>query len=138
MNAIQSFFRKYNAVPADDRGPSWMQASDESLLGWFNRLSPVVRCGWNDEEQREATAQDRLAQLSVYNDVVAEIRHRAGMANPSGEMVGAAFRASLPVTEPIAESYCTVAVGVRCQNCGYQPRLGDSLTVCDPPIEEPT
>lgn len=32
MNAIQSLFQKYNAVPADDAGPQYDIAQDEPLI----------------------------------------------------------------------------------------------------------
>lgn len=34
MNAVQSFFAKYHAVPADDLGVDWSKATDAALLGW--------------------------------------------------------------------------------------------------------
>lgn len=34
MDAIKSFFAKYHAVPANDAGPCWSQASDGALIGW--------------------------------------------------------------------------------------------------------
>ncbi len=37
MNAIQAFFRKYHAVPANDAGPQWSQASDAALCGWADQ-----------------------------------------------------------------------------------------------------
>lgn len=34
MDAVKSFFKKYDAVPANLNGPQWSHASDESILRW--------------------------------------------------------------------------------------------------------
>jgi hypothetical protein len=34
MNALQSFFKKYDAVPSNDRGADWLLATDEALVNW--------------------------------------------------------------------------------------------------------
>lgn len=37
MDAVRSFFEKYNAVPADDRGPRWAEATTPALIGWLDQ-----------------------------------------------------------------------------------------------------
>ncbi len=90
------FLRKYNAVPANNAGPQWSQASEEALLGWFASYAAICRCGWNQGARRDATPQERAAVLPMYNEIVAEIDTRARRPNASPGIVAAHFRSRLP------------------------------------------
>jgi hypothetical protein len=96
MNPIQSLFRKYDAVPATDAGPSWSQATETALLGWFRHYAGICRCGWIHDAGREATAAERAAALPIYNEIVAEIATRAKQPDASAGIMAAHFRAGWP------------------------------------------
>lgn len=44
MDAIKYFFRKYHAVPANDRGPQYPLASDGAIVGHAKRLCAAWDC----------------------------------------------------------------------------------------------
>ena len=96
MNPISDFFRRYSGVPATDAGPTWSQAEEAVLLDWFNSMASVVRCGWNRQQEREATASERRGCVWVYNEIVAEVRKRANRPNASPAILAAYFRSQLP------------------------------------------
>lgn len=100
MNPVADFFRRYSAVPATDSGPTWSQASGEVLLEWFNKYAPIVRCAWNKEQARVATAKERHACMWIYNEIVAELKKRCDAAepNPDPYLYAALLRSKDPVT----------------------------------------
>lgn len=81
MDAIKSFFRKYDAVPATRSGPSWSQATDEALWGWHRTYRALAvrglhRIGDDVPTYTPATAADRAAALPIHNEIRAEIARR--------------------------------------------------------------
>lgn len=95
MDAMQSFLRKYSAVPANATGPQWTKATDEALLGWFQPNVGIVQSGWNKEQKREATPQERKALMSTYNEIVAELDRRRQLPDCSPEIYAAWVRSKL-------------------------------------------
>ena len=85
--SVSDFFRKYNAVPATDAGPSWRETPEAALLAEFDRLREIVRVGWDREAGREATAAERKAQTWLWHEVAAELKRRAGLEGASGEVL---------------------------------------------------
>jgi hypothetical protein len=97
MNAMQSFFKKYHAVPADDRGIDWQHADEAVLLEWFGRVCDSVKCGWNREAGRQATAAEVEGQRPMYLACVAEVCRGVRQAvrersRVSGRLFGAYLR----------------------------------------------
>lgn len=79
MNAIESFFRKYDAVPATGSGPSWSKGSDEALYGWWQHYSRLVRRGLVKTGPLDYRAADRAeveAARPLYAEIVAEVKGR--------------------------------------------------------------
>jgi hypothetical protein len=96
VNGVRQFLNKYHAVPANDAGPSWSQASEAALLGWFQTYASVVRCGWHREAQRAAVAVERGAMWPVCDQIVNEIARRARRPDASPDILAAWYRARLP------------------------------------------
>jgi hypothetical protein len=72
-DALKDFFRKYDAVPATDRGPVWSEATDEALIGQLQSMASALR--FNSQARAtpsyvrefEAAAQEawtRIARLA--------------------------------------------------------------------------
>ncbi len=92
MNTIQAFFRRHHAVPATDAGPDWRHADEVVLLDWFRRLAAICRCGWDRDQQREATPAERAAQEPLYAAIADEVTRRSGLADASPAIYAAALR----------------------------------------------
>jgi hypothetical protein len=58
MDAIKGFFRDHHAVPANDAGPQWDKASNESLRGWAAGRGPFAEAARTEFRKRgvDATA----------------------------------------------------------------------------------
>lgn len=92
MNAMQSFLRKYHAVPANDTGPQWSQATDEALLGWFDANKHIARSGLRkagDGQYEPVSPQERAAVLPIYQEIVAELDRRRQLPGCSPEIYAA-------------------------------------------------
>lgn len=59
MNAMQDFFRKYDAVPATDAGPDWRNASTQALIGWATGDCEV----WDKEPDAQARIIDHMQDV---------------------------------------------------------------------------
>lgn len=46
MDAVRSFFKKYNAVPADDSGPRYDLGPVEPVANQFKQLLEVYNMAW--------------------------------------------------------------------------------------------
>jgi hypothetical protein len=93
---LADFFRRHDAVPAADSGPCWGRAGEQCLLAWFGRLAAVVRCGWDADRGRDATAAEREARRPLYEAVAAEVTRRAAAPGASPAILAAAIRAAPP------------------------------------------
>ncbi len=51
MDAVKSFFAKYNAVPATDAGIDWPLAKDEAVIGWLTGELALLRRGEGDPKR---------------------------------------------------------------------------------------
>lgn len=63
MDAIKSFFQKYGAVPANDYGPVWSQATDAAL---FHHVSEDCQL-WRDDPASRPHLQPRM--VDVYREL---------------------------------------------------------------------
>ena len=74
MNGMQAFFKKYHAVPANNDGPKWSQASDDALCGWAKDdckawdANPAAREGMRGRMTDMASELDRRAKLHTGDD----------------------------------------------------------------------
>lgn len=93
------FFKKHNAIRADDGGPRWRTATDENLLAWFNRHWPIAKYGDNREAGREATPAERVASLALFSEMAAEIKRRAVLPDASPGIIAAYFVHVLPLAD---------------------------------------
>jgi hypothetical protein len=60
MNAVQSFFRKYHAVPATNKGPTWSEANDEALLG---HAAADMKAWWQVNDSKRPPIAKRLREI---------------------------------------------------------------------------
>lgn len=70
MDAVKSFFAKYQGVASDDAGVKWDQATDESLIGWLTGELGLLRRGDGDPHRKIlkeclAEAWQRIGRLSA-------------------------------------------------------------------------
>lgn len=59
MNAVQSFFKKYHAIPATNAGPQWDKATTEALIGWADGDCKV----WDENADAHARIVDHMADV---------------------------------------------------------------------------
>jgi hypothetical protein len=63
MDALQSFFKKYHAVPGNDRGPQWDLASDEELLAWATGDLQILKTDHSLSAASKKSLKDRLLAM---------------------------------------------------------------------------
>lgn len=79
MNAVKSFFKKYHAVPANDRGVQWSAATREALIGHAESLCQA----WDSyPDSRSTISADMRAVLAELNK-----RSELGITSGAEEMV---------------------------------------------------